>query len=199
MRAAILISDVLVLFFGTLLMLTPAITRPTVQCGVRIPPERISAPVLRDQRRAYYRRAGAIVVCCTAVAVALADHGSWWLPKIVLLIEVAAELGCFLLARRKIVAVKDAERWFAGLRQTVVADTSWRADPPRFPVRWLVPALAVIAATVAVGATGPRPVIGIVTGFSLNVGNPAAWLIIAFAVAAPAGLTVLFYGLGLVR
>ncbi len=167
MRPVILISDVLVLFFGTLLMLTPAITRPTVQFGVRIPPERIGAPVLRDQRRAYYRRAGAIVVCCTAVAVALADHGSWWLPKVVLLIELAAELGCFLLARRKIVAVKDAERWFAGLRQTVVADTSWRTDPPRFPVRWLVPALAVIAATAAVGAvraTGPRPVIGIVTG-----------------------------------
>jgi uncharacterized membrane protein len=347
-RPAILISDVLVLFFGTLLMLTPAITRPTVQFGVRVPPERIGAPVLRDQRRAYYRRAGAIVICCTAVAFALAGHGSWWLPKLVLLAELAAELGCFLLARRKIVAVKNAERWFAGLRQTVVADTGWRTDPPRFPVRWLIPALAVIAATAAAGAVraaGPRPVIGIVTGevyvtavwtgllllffrarpeveaadpaasvrryrrflgafaramltlvalvdltlllsalrawhvyrpggvgddlpavpfivgllvlavvtvrtgqgghrlpvatlgtarapaagvdrdddrfwkcgviylnrddpalmvgarigvgFSLNVGNPAAWLIIAFAVAAPAGLTVLFYGLGL--
>lgn len=167
MPAAILISDVLIPFFGILLMLTPAITRPTVQFGVRVPPERIGAPVLRDQRRAYYRRAGAIVICCTAAAVALAGHGSWWLPKILLLAEVAAELGCFLLARRKIVAVKNAERWFAGLRQTVVADTSWRTDPPRFPVRWLLPALAVIAATAAVGAvraTGPRPAIGIVTG-----------------------------------
>ncbi len=167
MTAAILISDVLILFFGTLLMLTPAITRPTVQFGVRIPPDRLSAPVLRDQRRAYYRRAGAIVICCTAVAVALADHGSVWLPKIVLLVELAAELGCFMLARRKIIAVKEAERWFAGLRQTVVADTSWRNDPPRFPARWLVPALTVIAATAVVGAvraTGPKPVIGIVTG-----------------------------------
>jgi len=167
MTPAILISDVLIPFIGTLLLLTPAITRPTVQFGVRVPPERTGAPVLRDQRRAYYRRAGAVVICCTAAAVALAGHGSWWLPKIVLLAEVAAELGCFLRARRKIVAVKNAERWFAGLRQTVVADTSWRTDPPRFPVRWLVPALLVIAATAAVGAvraTGPRPVIGIVAG-----------------------------------
>jgi uncharacterized membrane protein len=61
-------------------------------------------------------------------------------------------LGCFWVARRKIAAVKNADGWFAGLRQTVVTDTSWRTDPPRFPVRWLIPALAVIAATVAVGA-----------------------------------------------
>jgi uncharacterized membrane protein len=66
-------------------------------------------------------------------------------------IEVAADIGCLLVARRKITAVKRAERWFAGLRQTVVADTSWRADPPRFPVRWLIPALAVTAATVLIG------------------------------------------------
>ena len=64
---------------------------------------------------------------------------------------MAADIGCLLVARRKITAVKRAERWFAGLRQTVVADTSWRADPPRFPVRWLIPALAVTAATVLIG------------------------------------------------
>ena len=66
-------------------------------------------------------------------------------------IELAADVGCLLVARRKITAVKQAERWFAGLRQTVVADLGWRADPPRFPVRWLIPALAVTAATVLIG------------------------------------------------
>jgi uncharacterized membrane protein len=66
-------------------------------------------------------------------------------------IEVAADIGCLLVARRKITAVKRGERWFAGLRPTVVADTSWRADPPRFPVRWLIPALTVTAATVLIG------------------------------------------------
>jgi len=33
----------------------------------------------------------------------------------------------------------------------IATDTSWRTDPPRFPVRWLIPAVAVIAATVIVG------------------------------------------------
>jgi len=73
------------------------------------------------------------------------------LPRIILLPELAAGYGCFLVARRKIAAVKNAEGWFAGLRQTVAADTSWRADPPRFPARWLIPALTVIAATATTG------------------------------------------------
>jgi uncharacterized membrane protein len=112
----------------------------------------VGAPVIRRERRAYYWRTAAIGVCCTAVAVATMGYGSWWLSKIILLLELTAGLSCLWAARRKIAAVKNAEDWFAGLRQTVVTDTSWRTDPPRFPVRWLVPALAVIAATAAVGA-----------------------------------------------
>src|SRR5438270_9851935 len=80
-------------------------------------------------------------------------QGHWpsWLTRLILLPELAACLGCFWIARRKIAAVKNAEGWFTGLRQTVVADTSWRTDPPRYPARWLIPALAVIAATATVG------------------------------------------------
>jgi uncharacterized membrane protein len=141
-----------VLAVGALMCSTPVVTRPTLQFGIRVPRERAGAPVIRRERRAYYWRTAAIGVCCTVVAVTTRDYGSWWLSRIILLLELAAGLGCFLVARWKIAAVKNADGWFAGLRQTVVADTSWRNDPPRFPVRWLIPALAVIAATVAVGA-----------------------------------------------
>jgi uncharacterized membrane protein len=141
-----------VLTVGALMCSMPAVTRPTLQFGVRVPRERVGAPVIRRERRAYYWRTAAIGVCCTAVAVATMGYGSWWLSKIILLLELTAGLSCLWAARRKIAAVKNAEDWFAGLRQTVVTDTSWRTDPPRFPVRWLVPALAVIAATAAVGA-----------------------------------------------
>jgi uncharacterized membrane protein len=130
----------------------PAVTRATVQFGVRVPRERAGAPVIRRERRAYYWRTAAIGACCTVVAVATMGYGSWWLSKIILLLEVTASLSCFLVARWKIAAAKKKDGWFAGLRQTVVADTSWRTDPPRFPVRWLVPALAVMAATAVVGA-----------------------------------------------
>jgi uncharacterized membrane protein len=141
-----------VLAVGALMCSMPAVTRPTVQFGIRVPPERVGTAVIRRERRAYYRRTAAICVCGTVIAVATMSYGSWWLSKIILLLELAAGLSCFWVARWKIAAVKNVDGWFTGARQTVVADTSWRTDPPRFPVRWLIPALAVIAATVAVGA-----------------------------------------------
>src|SRR3984957_20133700 len=141
-----------VLVVGALTCSLPAVTRPTVQFGVRVPSERAGAPVIRRERRAYYWRTAAIGVCCTLVAVTVQGHWPSWLTRIILVPELAAGLGCFWVARRKIAAVKNADGWFAGLRQTVVADTSWLTDPPRFPLRCLIPALAVMAATAAVGA-----------------------------------------------
>ena len=151
MSAATLSGEVIVPFFGAMLCITPAVTRPTVPFGVRVPPERARATVVRRERYAYSWRTAAIGVCCTVATLLLAGTGPWWLSRIILLLEVVADLGCFWIARRKITAVKHAEDWYAGHRQVVATDTSWRTDPPRFPVRWLVPALAVIAVTLIVG------------------------------------------------
>jgi uncharacterized membrane protein len=152
MTASRLFAEVTVPFFAVMLCLAPAVTRPTVPFGVRVPGERVGARVIRQERRAYLWRTAAVGACCTVAAVLLRDYGSWWLTRIILLLEVAADLGCYWLARRKITAVKTAEDWYAGHRQIVATDTSWRTDPPRFPVRWLIPALIVIAVTIVVGA-----------------------------------------------
>src|SRR6266478_7218047 len=103
-----------VLVVGALMCLMPAVTRPTLQFGVRVPHERASAPIIGRERRAYHWRTAAIGVCCTVVAVTTRDYGSWWLSRIILLAELAADFGCFLVARRKIAAVKNADDWFAG-------------------------------------------------------------------------------------
>jgi uncharacterized membrane protein len=137
--------------FGALMCAAPAVTRPTLQFGVRVPPAHAGAAVIRRERHAYYWRSAAVAVCCAAVAIIWWRSGSRWLPRVILLGEIAADAGCIWLARRKIIAVKTTEGWFAGLRQTVVADTSWRARPQPFPIRWLIPAVAVITATVVIG------------------------------------------------
>jgi uncharacterized membrane protein len=152
MNAGALTGEVLVPFAGVMLCIAPAVTRPTVPFGVRVPAERARATVIRRERYAYTWRTAAIGVCCTAAALLLHGHGSWWLTRIILLLEVAGDFGCFWIARNKISAVKQAEHWYAGHRQIVATDTRWRADPPRFPVRWLIPALVVITATIIVGA-----------------------------------------------
>ena len=185
-----------VLVVGALMCLMPAVTRPTLQFGIRVPRERAGAPIIGRERRAYYWRTAAIGVCCTLVAVAVQGYWPSWLTRIILLPELAAALGCFWVARRKIAAVKNADGWFAGLRQTVVTDTSWRTDPPRFPVRWLIPALAVMAATVAAGALRyPGLPAHIVTGSGHRVPKSAVSILI---VAGQLYFTTVYSGLMLI-
>lgn len=137
---------------GVLMMLGAVVSRRTVAFGVRIPyPERITPPVIRRQRLLYLRRTALVCACATVIVLAAWGHGSWWLSRIVLAAEAAADLLCLWLARRRIIAVKDSEDWYAGLRQEVVTDTAWRANPPRFPVAWVLPAVAVLAATLITG------------------------------------------------
>ena len=151
MTPAILAADAVVPLFGALLCAGPAVSRPTLQFGVRVPPARAGAPVIGRERRAYRWRTAAVAAFATAAVIAVQGRGSWWLPRVVLLLEVAADAGCFWLAHQKITAAKAAEAWFAGLRQTTVADTTWRTQPQPFPLRWLIPAVTVIAATAITG------------------------------------------------
>ena len=53
MSPGALVAEFAVPFYGALLCVAPAVTKPTVQFGVRIPPERTGATVIGDQRRAY--------------------------------------------------------------------------------------------------------------------------------------------------
>ena len=114
--------------FGALMCAAPAVTRPTLQFGVRIPPAHTGAAVIRRERRAYYWRSAAVAVCCAALAIILWGSGPRWLPRVILLLEVAADVSCLWLAR-----------------------TSWRTQPRPFPVRWLMLAISVIAATTVIG------------------------------------------------
>jgi uncharacterized membrane protein len=140
-----------ILLVGVLTCMIPALTAPTVQFGVRIPVERAHAPVVLQQRRAYFWRSGILAAVLTAVAVGEPADPRWLTPVLVAA-QLSGGLGCYFLARERILAVKHAEDWYRGLRQVVATDTTWRTEPERFPVMWLGPALAVIGATILVGA-----------------------------------------------
>jgi uncharacterized membrane protein len=150
-RAAVLVGDVVAALFGVLLCVGPLVTRPSLQFGVRVPPEYAKAAVIRRERRAYLWRSVLIAVGALAALIALGGHGPRWPSRLVLAIEVSADLGCVWWAHQQIARVKSAEDWFAGRRQMIVADTSWRSELEAFPARWLLPAVAVIVATVLVG------------------------------------------------
>jgi uncharacterized membrane protein len=175
MTAGSLTAVVAVLLVGVWICVAPALTRPTLQFGVRVPPQHADAAVIRRERRAYYWRATAVVLCCIAAALALARTGSARLTAVVLPPELAAGFGCFWVARERITAVKNAEGWYQGLRQAVAADTSWRTEPLRFPVAWLVPPVAVLVATAVIGVTRyPDLPSRLAVGFTAS-GAPDRW------------------------
>jgi uncharacterized membrane protein len=149
--AAVLVGDVVVLLFGVFMCVGPLVTRPSLQFGVRVPPGFARALVIRRERRAYRWRSVLIAIGALAALIALGGQTSRWPSRLILVIEIAADLGCFWWAHQQIAKVKSAEGWFAGRRQTVTTDTSWRSEPEPFPARWLLPAVAVIAATVIIG------------------------------------------------
>lgn len=167
MTAAVLVALLDVPLLGVLFCVSPVLSRPTLQFGVRIPGDRAAMPVVRGERRAFYWRTAAVAACCTIAAVVLAGRGSVWSIRAVQLAEILADLGCFGLARNRIAAAKSSGGWFAGRRQVVTADTTWRTSPARFPVGWLLPAVAVIVATAITGALRapsrqvPRPPLGV--------------------------------------
>ena len=151
MRAAVAVGYVLVPLFGMFMCVGPVVTRPTVQFGVRVPPEYRAAPVIRRERRTYQWRSAVIAICAVVALIAWGARESWVPSRVILLAELTADMGCFWWAHRRITSVKSAEGWFAGRRQTVVADTSWRSERQAFPVGWLLPAALVIVATLMVG------------------------------------------------
>ena len=136
MSAASLAGILPVLIVGTAICSAPAVSRPTLPFGVRVPRARAGAPVIKRERRAYYWRTAAIGLCCTAVAVAIAGHGSWWLTRIILVPEMAAGFCCFRIAQRKIAAVKNKDEWFAGLRLTVVTTPAGARSAPPSAACW---------------------------------------------------------------
>lgn len=123
----------------------PALARPTLPFGVRVPARRTGEAVILRTRRRYNQgiAAGAVVACGVLVG-GLA-------PEIVLigLVAVYSLLGG--LAGRSIATAKREEGWYAGTRQAVTADTSLRSDPVRPQWILLAPAVLLTVVTAVIG------------------------------------------------
>jgi uncharacterized membrane protein len=148
-------SALLLAVFGTVTAAwwaVPALTRPHLVFGIAVPPGRIGDPALAAIRKAYSRNVIALGIALAAPAWAA---GRFIDPATVTGVGatalVAAGFAAYAIASTAVRAAKTDGDWYAGTRQGVTADLSFRTDPVRVPWRGLAPALAVLAATVAVG------------------------------------------------
>jgi uncharacterized membrane protein len=141
--------------FGTITVAwwaVPALNRPNVVFGVRVPPGRMGDPAIAAVRRRYARNVIALGIGFTAVAYVagrFADPAT--VAGIGATALVAVDFAAYALASRAARAAKAEGDWYAGTRQAVTADLSFRTDPVRVPWRGLAPAVAVLVATAAIG------------------------------------------------
>jgi uncharacterized membrane protein len=131
--------------------LMPSLTLPTLPFGVRVPAARTGAAVIARERRRYRWRIGVSGLVVVAAGVVVSSARIMTPPGVVVLLVLLAGLVSYTMARRSIIVVKESERWYEGLRQAVVADTSLRTEPTRFPWLWALPAVLVVAATAVLG------------------------------------------------
>jgi len=137
-----------ILLVGFIAWMLPALVPRSVPFGVRIPGARAKEPVIARQRRRYRYGIAAVTLVVAAVVLATGDRPP--LAGLGVGAELAGAFALFQVARRPIMAAKQREHWFAGLRQVVVADTSLRTDPEPYPWRWAVPSVALTVATVVI-------------------------------------------------
>ncbi|GAA4922930.1 putative membrane protein [Nonomuraea thailandensis] len=132
-----------VVLIGCIALITPALARPTLPFGVRVPDDRAADPAVIAQRRAYVRL---VLLAMVLFAPLTATFGQLWLAGF-----GVACLTLYHRAHLKVRAAKQAGRWLAGRRQGVTVNTSFRSDPVRLPWRWILPAVAITLATAAFG------------------------------------------------
>ncbi len=138
-----------ILLIGLIAWMMPALVPRSVPFGVRIPGARAAEPLIARQRRLYRYGIAAITLVVAAGVLATGSRPS--LSGLGVAAELAGAFALFQVSRRRIMAVKQREHWFDGLRQLVVTDTSLRTDPEPYPWRWAVPSVALTSATVVIG------------------------------------------------
>ncbi|MEV0622640.1 hypothetical protein AB0I81_55635 [Nonomuraea sp. NPDC050404] len=132
----------------------PVLARPTLPFGVRVPAGRVADPAITARRLRYSRTVvtlGVLAALGSAPAVVLAGT-----PDVLTTIAAllcAADIALYAAAHRAIRAAKRHGDWYAGTRQAVTADTTWRTHPVRPPWPLLIPSLTLLAGTTAIGLT----------------------------------------------
>lgn len=136
----------LIAFTAATFASAPALARPTLPFGVRVPARRTGEAVILLARRRYNRGiAAGAGVACGVVLIGGLD------TEIVLIGLLAAYSLLGGLAGRSIASAKREEGWYTGTTQAVTADTSLRSDPVRPQWILLAPAVLLTVVTAVIG------------------------------------------------
>ncbi|ONI77004.1 hypothetical protein ALI144C_33340 [Actinosynnema sp. ALI-1.44] len=160
---------VVVLLTG-LALAVPVLMRPTLPFGVQVAAVRAADPAVRGVRRVYLLRVAAVSAIAVLVCVVAYDDAV--VVGIFANGLVIAHIACYALAHRRLRAIKRAEWWQAEHRYGVTVDTTFRTDPVRVPLLWLLPAVVVLVVAMVLGRRGdviPMVVITVLVPLAVRV------------------------------
>jgi uncharacterized membrane protein len=135
-----------VVLLTCLALATPATARPTLPFGVRVAAARVGASEIAGLRRVYTRLILGVAVVAAALTVALQAG-----PAVTALVVGIVDMMLYYGAYRRMRAIKRREWWQAEHRHGVTVDTTFRTNPVRVPLLWLLPAVFVLLVTLIVG------------------------------------------------
>ncbi|RQX17150.1 hypothetical protein DDE19_12450 [Micromonospora ureilytica] len=174
----------------------PALARPTLPFGVRIPKARAAEPVIVHARRRYNRDV-LLLGAATFGALLVAELGLDRHPRPELVLPVSLACYCALgyRAHRSVTAGKRDGDWYADTRPGITADTSLRTNPVRPPWILLTPAVALLGVTAAIGVWRYRylpPTLPTPNGLTVDAGRRSATTVsFAFATVTAQLLIIL--------
>jgi len=138
--------------FAVLAWWAPGANPPTLPFGVRVPPDRAGHPVIESSRRGYRWWVGITGSLALLGGAALAYV--WprpWTALVPMGAVICLTVPAWARARGAILRVKRDEHWYRGLTQAGPAQPAARVPAGRFPWLWALPAVIVIAVSIAAG------------------------------------------------
>lgn len=153
MAFTVLILDFMIvwLFICTVETVMPWLTPPSVQFGVRVPPDKIGSAEVREPRKSYVV-VQLIIAAATGILFILIPAYAG-LETLAIGLPFAVIIPSFLnylRARHSLLARKEKENWFAGVTQERFVEIEDGGEP-RVNYLYALPALAIFAATIIVG------------------------------------------------
>ena len=144
-------SVVIITLVAALMLMMPALVRPTLPLGVSVPQARVDEPIVRTSIRRY--RMAVVGAWVVGVALTLIMVAGFPIAASIVPFLVALVLGviAYVVARGAIIRAKRDGRWYENVPVRLSAQITTKPVQSHPPFGWIIAAVAVLLAVMPVG------------------------------------------------
>jgi uncharacterized membrane protein len=140
---------------GLVYWIVPYVTQSTIKFGVRIPPERVSDPVLRRMLKIYHGWVALVTIGIFTAFIIIPDlYGTYQIETFSFIAEIAAIYLIYFVVHGRLKRIKEENGWYQGAREAAgvlmpIAPPSQRDYVYTIMISF---SAVIVAATVIMGA-----------------------------------------------